>query len=213
MIYLKKHDVTGKLRIAILSGLLLVATALLALLPPRAAWAAPPAAPSKAQAANERIADSILSDIGRGTWIAEGHNKHVIYIFFDPNCPYCHQLYEDLRPWVSHNEVQLRWLPVGVLMATSPGKAAAILEAKNRLAAFRRNEQGFSRASGFGQIPEEPLPNPATKKELLMNAELLSLTGQEAVPDMVFRLKGGTPVIIQGAPPRHVLKQIIDQLQ
>ena len=212
MIYLKKHDVTDKLRIAILSGLLLVATGLLAMLPPRAAWAAP-AAPSKAQAANERIADSILSGIGRGTWIAEGHNKHVIYIFFDPNCPYCHQLYEDLRPWVNHNEVQLRWLPVGVLMATSPGKAAAILEAKNRLAAFRRNEQGFSRASGFGQIPEEPLPNPATKKELLMNAELLSLAGQEAVPDMVFRLKGGTPIIIQGAPPRHILKQIIDQLQ
>ncbi|MHB8347780.1 MAG: thiol:disulfide interchange protein DsbG [Acidiferrobacterales bacterium] len=194
-----------------MSVLLLAAAGLLTLIP-RAAWAVP-LAPASPEARKEMIAASILGDIGHATWIAEGQNRHVIYIFFDPNCPYCRKLYEDFRPWVNKNEVQLRWMPVGVLTKTSPGKAAAILGARNPLAAFRRNEEGSSRASGFGKISGEPFPKLSINQELRVNEELLDRTGENAVPTLVFRVKDGTPILIEGSPPRRFLGEIVDQLK
>lgn len=211
-IFFKKHIIIDTLRVGILSISLLAAVGVVTLMTSGRALAAP-AALNSTQSVRARIAGSILQDIQHATWISEGHNKHVIYIFFDPNCPYCHKLYEEFRPWVKRNEVQLRWLPIGTLMASSRGKAAAILQAKNPLAAFRRNEQGFSPVHGFGRIGEEPLPKPAIKKALNINAELLDRTGQEAVPTMVFRVKDGTPIFIQGSPPPRFLGQIVDQLE
>ena len=210
LIRIKQQYVTSAMRAIVLTlSLATAALPALALLAPQTALAAS----ARPENSAELVAGSILSNIGHGTWIVEGRSPHVIYIFFDPNCPYCHQLYEDLRPWVKRNRVQLRWLPVGVLTATSRGKAAAILGAKNRLAAFRLNERGFSRAAGFGRIPEEPLPKPAILKDLRANEALLQRTGQESVPAMVFRLRDGTPIVVQGAPPPRVLKTIVDQLQ
>ncbi len=211
MISFKKQYVTGTVGALLLSISLCAAVALtaVALLVPDTAQAVS----AGSETAQEQAAASILQNIRRGTWITEGRSPHIIYIFFDPNCPYCHKLYEDLRPWVNHNQVQIRWLPVGVLMATSQRKAAAILQARNRLAALRQNEQGFSQAAGFGQIKEEPMPKPAIIKDLRANEALLQRAGQEAVPAMVFRVQGGTPIVIQGAPPRRILQRIIEQLQ
>jgi len=176
------------------------------------AWAAANGADAVGDA-REKIAASILADAGSAAWISEGHSTHIIYIFFDPNCPYCHKLYRALRPWVEHNKVQLRWLPTGLLMTTSLGKAAAMLEAKDPLAAFRQNEAGFTQGSGFGQISEEPLPRKATIRKLQANADLLGRTGSEAVPTMVFRVADGTAILVQGAPPKKTLKQIMEQIQ
>ncbi|MHB8453883.1 MAG: thioredoxin fold domain-containing protein [Acidiferrobacterales bacterium] len=161
----------------------------------------------------QQVAASILKDAGSAAWVAEGQSTHVIYIFFDPNCPYCHVLYDSMRPWVEHNQIQLRWIPIGTLMTTSFGKAAAILEAKNPLAAFRRNEVGFSKMSGFGQISEDPLPDDATAKKLKANAELLHRTGNDAVPTMVFRLADGTADLVQGAPPRAYLQRLVRHIK
>ncbi len=175
------------------------------------AWAAEDGAGTSEM--RSQIAASILADAGSAAWVAEGRSTHIIYIFFDPNCPYCHTLYDLMRPWVEHNQVQLRWIPIGVLMATSFGKAAAILEAKNPLAALRRNEAGFSKVLGFGQISEDPLPDNATAKKLNGNAELLHRTGNEAVPTMVFRLADGTAYLVQGAPPKEYLQQLMQNIK
>ncbi len=161
----------------------------------------------------QQIAASILNDAGSAAWVAEGQSAHVIYIFFDPNCPYCHILYDSMRPWVQHNQIQLRWIPIGTLMATSFGKAAAILDAKNPLVALRRNEVGFSKASGFGQISEDPMPDDATANKLKANADLLRRTGNDAVPTMVFRLADGTADLVQGAPPSKYLQLLIQHIK
>ncbi len=169
--------------------------------------------PGSAEAAAEQQAASVLAHITQGTWITEGHSSHVIYIFFDPNCPYCHKLYEELRPWVARNAVELHWLPVGVLTPTSPAKAAALLAAKNRLAAFRQSEQKFRMGSGFGNILKNPAPAPAIAQELRTNEALLDLSGSTGVPEMVFRLQDGTPIAISGAPPTAMVGRIIDHLR
>ena len=69
--------------------------------------------------AMQQLAGSMLKDIGQTTWIKEGKGPHIIYIFFDPNCPFCHRLYVNTRAWIKQGKVQLRWIPVGILTTTS----------------------------------------------------------------------------------------------
>lgn len=154
------------------------------------------------------VAKKMLSGIDRATWVQEGKNQHVVYIFFDPNCPYCHKLYTDTRNWIKRNAIEIRWIPVGVLTATSSGKAAAILEAADPLKAFYQDEERYARGEGGGGI-DETLMSAKTEKALKINVDLLRLSGIEAVPTMLFRNNNGQPVIIQGAPSKDRLEQIL----
>lgn len=162
-----------------------------------------------AAATAERVAQSILADIDQATWVSEGHGPHVVYIFFDPNCPYCHKLYEEIRPWVKEGKLQLRWIPVGILTTTSEGKAASILQAKDPLAAFYQNENHYRRGGGI----EEGLATTAVQNKLQANANLLARTGFGAVPTLVFRADDGEAVMVPGAPPLDKLQKLLQHVK
>jgi len=162
----------------------------------------------------QKAAASILADIRQATWIRDGKSAHVIYVFFDPNCPFCHKVYEMLRTPVQRGEVEVRWVPLATLMTTSLGKAAAMLEAKDPTEALHRNERGFSQETGnFGGIEEEPLPREATLRQLKANLALLNRTGFDAVPTLLFRTKDGKAGIIRGAPPAASLEKLLKELE
>ena len=169
--------------------------------------------PSKAEA-RQKAAASMLANIQQATWIRDGKSAHVMYVFFDPNCPYCHKVFEMMRPQVQRGEVELRWIPLGKLMATSTGKAAAMLEAKDPTEAFYRNERGFSQETGsFGGIEEEPAPREETLRRLNANLALLNRSGFDAVPALLFRAKDGKADIIRGAPPAAFLEKLVKDLE
>ena len=169
--------------------------------------------PSKAEA-RQKAAASMLANIQQATWIRDGKSAHVMYVFFDPNCPYCHKVFEMMRPQVQRGEVELRWVVIGKLMATSTGKAAAMLEAKDPTEAFYRNERGFSQETGsFGGIEEEPAPREETLRRLNANLALLNRTGFDAVPALLFRTKDGKADIIRGAPPAVFLEKLVKDLE
>jgi thiol:disulfide interchange protein DsbG len=159
--------------------------------------------------AREQLAESMLTDIGQVTAITEGKGPHVIYIFFDPNCPYCHKLYENTRTWIKEGKVELRWVPVGILTTTSPGKAAALLGAKDPLKAFYYNEDHYSNGGAI----EEDLATPEVEKQLKANAALLARTGFDGVPAMLFRVNDDTPILIQGSPPLDKLEVVLRSLK
>ena len=187
---------------------------LLALLPLFAVSVPAVAAGKDTSQTQSKGAASILADIQQATWIRDGKSKHVIYVFFDPNCPYCHKLFDLLRPAVGRGEVELRWIPIGRLMASSIGKAAAMLEDKNPTEALYLNERGFSQETGsFGGILEEPVPRDDTLRRLEANRTLLQTTGAEAVPTMVFRTKDGKVEAVRGAPPAAALAKLIQSLE
>ena len=57
-------------------------------------------------------------------WIADGRDgARVVYVFTDPNCPYCNKLWSEARPRVAAGKIQLRHVIVGILTPTRPGKA------------------------------------------------------------------------------------------
>jgi len=158
-------------------------------------------------------ADSMLRDIDQSTWVRDGQSKKVMYVFFDPNCPYCRRVYDGLRPQVEFGEVELRWIPVGILMATSPGKAAALLEAPDPAAAFHDNENRFNSERGmFGGIDEELVPKPKTSAQLARNLELLRRSGRDSVPSLLFRDRTGAARFVRGAPSESRLEAIVGDL-
>jgi len=188
---------------------------LLALLPLLAGGASAGAAEKMdVTLARQKAAASMLADIQQATWFRDGKSAHVIYVFFDPNCPYCHKVYEMLRPQVQRGEVELRWVVVGKLMATSTGKAAAILEAKDPTEAFYRSERGFSQETGtFGGIEEEPAPRDDTLRKLDANLALLKRSGFDAVPALLFRTRDGRADFVRGAPPAAFLEKLLKELE
>jgi len=164
--------------------------------------------------ARQKTPASILADIKQATWIRDGKSAHVIYVFFDPNCPYCHKVFEMLRPQVARGEVELRWIPIGKLMLTSLGKAATLLEAKDPTEALYRNERGFSQETGsFGGVEEEPVPREDTLRRLNANHALLNRSGFDAVPALLFRTKDGQADLVRGAPPAAFFEKLLKNLE
>ena len=162
------------------------------------------ARPALAQQAPEQLADQVLLHAHEATAIAEGGGHRVVDIFFDPNCPYCRQLYDDLQPWVGQHGLVQRWIPVAVLSPSSAGKAAAMLQSAAPRRALQHNEDDFgaSRRAGAGGalVPAAPV-SAATRAELARNLQVLHAAGAYfAFPLMVWRDRAGQAQIFLGAP-------------
>ena len=115
-------------------------------------------------------------------WIQDGDvdAPRVIYTFTDANCPYCRQLWQDVRPWVEAGEVQLRHIMVGILAPDSPGKAAAILGADDPAATLHAHESGQEEIDASAQ-PRE------IEEQVYSNNQLFEELGLYATPTSVFQ--------------------------
>ena len=162
------------------------------------------ATPAQAAPSVDQLAAAMLQQMGRTTAVTLGRGPRVVDVFFDPNCPYCHELYDDLRPWVGRQGLQLRWIPVAVLAPSSEGKAAALLQAPDRVAALARNEDDYDEnpraGSGGGLVPAAQV-SAATRAELARNLRVLHAAGAYfAFPLMVWRDKSGQAQMFLGVP-------------
>ena len=131
--------------------------------------------------------------------IPEGHGVHQLYVFVDPNCPFCHQLFERLQPLIGPHHLTVHWIVAGFLRATSAGKAVAILGARRPLAALMRNERHFEPGKDDGGIQPVAVRGPAARA-LAVNNRLLAMTGPELVPTLIYRNVAGQVVMHQGVP-------------
>lgn len=94
---------------------------------------------------------------------------------------------------------------VGILGPTSPGKAAAILAAKDLEAALTRHEQ--EHAAG-GVKPLSRIPQ-KTAAQLTANHELMQQLGLSATPTVFYKDAGGKVRKIQGAPSADLLTEVL----
>lgn len=102
--------------------------------------------------------------------IQEGHGPDALYIFWDPNCVYCHMLYEMLKnnPAV-WEKLTVHWVPVGVIKPTSMAKAATVIA--GGMPALRQDESQFNRTSESGGAAVST--NPKTIAEAKENTAVL----------------------------------------
>ena len=155
-------------------------------------------------------AAALLRSIDSARWVQEGRGPRVVYVFFDPNCPYSHKLYLATRGAVGKDGLTLRWIPIGRLHRSSPGKAAAILAAPDPLRAFHRNEDDWN----FGDSPGggiAPLAHPAprVRRWLHANSRLMRETGGTTFPVMLYHGRDGRAHLIVGLPSDDTLAAVL----
>lgn len=148
-------------------------------------------------------------------WIADGKDSapRVVYLFTDPNCPFCNKLWSDARPWVASGKVQIRHVVVGILTPTSNGKAATLLNASDPARALADYEQGQSfstaRMIASGKVHAldagvlQPLASipPKIQETLDANKSLMLSLGLEATPAVVWKDGDGRLQVMQGVAP------------
>ncbi|WP_297362649.1 thioredoxin fold domain-containing protein [Acidiferrobacter sp.] len=143
---------------------------------------------------------AILRAVKRDRYaITEGHGGRQLYVFVDPNCPFCHRLFQRLQPLIGPHHLTVHWIVAGFLRATSAGKAVAILGARRPLAALMQNERDFRRGKEDGGIRPAVVQGPGARG-LALNNRLLAMTGPELVPTLVYRNTAGRVVMHQGVP-------------
>lgn len=165
-------------------------------------------APSASSAADPQL----WQRLAQATWVEEGATQpqHLFYVVTDANCPYCNELWQKLRPFYGQG-LQVRYVMVGILSDSSPGKAAAILEARDPVAALDQDE------AGYGKLPDDlgggirPLAHPKTKTlaALKSNERLMRDLGGQGTPMLIYRDSKGEMRVIQSVPPDAALPGIV----
>lgn len=130
-------------------------------------------------------------------WIADGSEdaEQVLYMFTDPNCPYCHRFWQFVRPWVKSGTLQVRHILVGILKPSSVEKAAAVLAAEDSSAALRRNQRNYRNG---GIQPAESVSDEIRRK-LQANLHLMRQLNFYGTPGIVYRDSEGKVHKMQGA--------------
>jgi thiol:disulfide interchange protein DsbG len=149
----------------------------------------------------------IWNQLEKSTWIEDGSKQaqRVVYVFTDPNCPYCKKFWNDAQPWIKAGKVQLRHIIVAILTPTSAGKAAALLSAKNPQAALTQME--LHHASG-GIKPLEQIPA-SIRTKLDANQNLMEQLGSSATPAIFYKGESGNLEKLEGAPAPEALPKVL----
>lgn len=125
--------------------------------------------------------------------------RHVMYVFFDANCFYCHLTWKALRPYEAAG-LQVRWIPVAYQQPSSTGRAAAIMQAPDRAAAMRLNETGYDASKYDGAItPSADVPH-ALIAQFEANTALMRAFGAPGTPLVVWKAQDGAPHYKIGVP-------------
>lgn len=154
------------------------------------------------QALDKHVKQSVLNDVWQGleqsAWIQDGNVNaaQIVYVFSDPNCPYCHTFWQQARPWVKSGKVQLRHIQVAVIRPESRGQAASLLAAENPQKAF----EAFSLSAGKKKLTElKPIPQ-AIAAQLDHNQALMEKYGFYATPAVIWKNSQGELQSMQGIP-------------
>ncbi|WP_298171369.1 thioredoxin fold domain-containing protein [Acidithiobacillus sp.] len=152
-----------------------------------------------------------------------GHAGPLIVVFMDPNCIYCHLLWDALQKPVANGQLRAKIIPVGFLKNSSVAKAATILAANDRAAAWANNEKGFNDNTEEGGT--RPLAHVPSKDIAAINTNtaLLQTSGEEATPTLLFCQKHSSDtnatedetsprITVEHGIAMHALPALIDSL-
>jgi thiol:disulfide interchange protein DsbG len=133
--------------------------------------------------------------------IRVGAHGPVLAVLFDPNCAYCHQLYAALSSAAVANDVQVRYVVVGTLKATSIPRAASILADRDPAKALAMNETDFDTTKEEGGYPVAKVIRADIKAAVESNNGLFNHTGAVGTPTILYCDKAtGTARMRQGIP-------------
>lgn len=164
-------------------------------------------------------AKDVMAKISGATqWVTEGDDKapHKLYVMFDPNCVYCHLLYQQTRSFIDSKQVQIRWIPVAFLHPSSAGKAAMILSGNtnaDRVNLLAQNEATFNsqeEEGGVTALKADQSPSAKTAFQAVQqNTAFFGQYSFAGTPVLILKQEDGTPVFFPGLLPPEQLKKTL----
>ena len=165
----------------------------------------PGPAQSAKQATVEPVSIAAIEAEARGFTVGSTMSVRTVYVFFDPQCPHCAQLWESAKPLKS--QAKFVWIPVGLINKTSEAQGATLLAAKDPVGAMDQHEASILAKTGgisaSGDI--EPL-----KATVVKNTALMNRFGFASVPSIVaLHAQSGALVTREGAMPTPALASFL----
>lgn len=145
---------------------------------------------------------------------------HKAYIIIDPNCIYCHMLYQEVEPMIQQGQLAVQWIPVGFLHASSAGKAAALLNAgtpAQQIALLKQNETTFNTTEEEGGIAAISEDNSDAKVSAAFsavekNTNFFSQMGFVGTPTLLYKDASGNPNFYPGFAKGAQLQTLINSM-
>jgi thiol:disulfide interchange protein DsbG len=133
--------------------------------------------------------------------------KRVLYVFWDANCYYCNLTWRALQPYEKAG-LQVRWVPVAYQKDNSAALAAAVMGARDRVAALRENETRYRAKSYDGGIKAAAKVPADLAIGLEENMTLMGRFGMSGTPALVWKDSHGKVQTHLGLPPLSKLPAI-----
>ena len=169
------------------------------------ACAALAASPALAQ----RDYTALYATLEKADAVVEGAKqpRRVLYVFWDANCWYCHLTWKALQPYEKAG-LQVRWVPVAYQKDSSAALAAAVMGARDRVAALRENETRYRAKSYDGGIKAAVQVPADLAIQLEDNMTLMGRFGMSGTPALVWKDAAGRVQTHLGLPPLSKLPAI-----
>jgi thiol:disulfide interchange protein DsbG len=148
----------------------------------------------------------LMQRLDRAKWIGSGPKSaaRTVYVFTDPNCPFCNDLWKALKT-ARAPDVQIRYLLVAVISPDSRGKDAAILESPDPAAALEAGERNFDK----GGVAPKSTVQPATAEAVSANEALMGALHIYGTPGLVYLDASGAVKVFAGMPDSKQLRDIV----
>ena len=145
----------------------------------------------------------LIQRLERAHWVGTGakSSAHVIYVFTDPNCPYCNDLWKAMKT-ADAADIQVRNLLVAVINEDSRGKDAAILESPDPAATLEKHERAYDK----GGVKSKATVQPATGEIISTNEALMQALHIYGTPGIVYQDAHGEVRVFGGMPDAALLR-------
>lgn len=157
-----------------------------------------------------KIAEKAYGEVNKTAWIQEGNKdaKHLIYVVADPNCIYCHKLYQETRDQVKSGDLMIRWIWVGFLKPDSKDIALTILSAKDPIKAMSLDETGFNDKKEQGGLKINKSPSKKATAQFDKNMAFMNKYKFPGTPVIIYKDDKDKAQASFGLPTEDQLKTI-----
>lgn len=142
----------------------------------------------------------------RGIPSRPGLRNSPLYIFFDPNCPWCAKLFQPMQGKIFASAMEAAWIPVTYMKQDSLGKGAALLRS-GRFPALEANFKDFDFTKRSGSA--RAVAPTSAEITVLGKAKTVWQNLGGATPMFVYRDKSGKYQAFLGLPTAERLSELL----
>ncbi len=147
-------------------------------------------------------AEQFYFDVENSNWVPFGKaGTPILYSFVDPQCPHCHEMMKNLKPYIDNGKAQVRIIPIGFRQDTV-SQAAYLLAAPNPTDLWWRNMAGEENViPALGEINTQGVQR---------NLSIMQAWKLSGTPTIIYRAKDDSVKIVEGNPKN--LQQLVGDL-